>query len=339
MTTMCSWRCRARRRTSARALLALLRRSRDDIAAAAGVPAPAVLRVTVHPTVESFGRATGQPWHVAGATGPRGIDLLPLTSAAAKRPARARGAARGGARGGRSAAAEPPTLGTGRRRRLLRGAAGVWCGACHGVSGRCRAASPGDARGATAGVRESRDVLQTGVGPGRELAGRAVDAVRARSVEASAPSTATRASLAPTNSSSVVPGADRAGRHGTSCVHGAQTRRQTIAVAASTCSGCSESRSAARVGFHAPPRIARHHTSAANGATTQRSHRLAQAAARNSQRHVGPVELGDEPRADLAAVQLHPPSAAQHEPPDRRHEQAGSTPAGSVAHGAADQAR
>jgi SpoIID/LytB domain protein len=60
-------------------LVALLRRSRDEIAAAAGVPAPAVLRVTVHPTVESFGRATGQAWHVAGATGPRGIDLLPLT--------------------------------------------------------------------------------------------------------------------------------------------------------------------------------------------------------------------------------------------------------------------
>ena len=61
-------------------LVALVRRARDAIAAAAGVPAPAVLRVTVHPTVESFGRATGQPWHVAGATSRRGIDLLPLTA-------------------------------------------------------------------------------------------------------------------------------------------------------------------------------------------------------------------------------------------------------------------
>jgi stage II sporulation protein D len=61
-------------------LIALLRRTRDSIAAAAGVPAPAVLRVTVHPTVDSFGRATGQPWHVAGASGPGGIDLLPLTA-------------------------------------------------------------------------------------------------------------------------------------------------------------------------------------------------------------------------------------------------------------------
>ena len=60
-------------------LIALLRRARDTVAATAGVPAPAVLRVTVHPTVESFGRATGQPWHVAGASGPRGVELLPLT--------------------------------------------------------------------------------------------------------------------------------------------------------------------------------------------------------------------------------------------------------------------
>lgn len=62
------------------ALLALLRRSRDDIARAAGVPSPQVLRVTVHPTVESFTRATGQPWYVAGASGADGIDLLPLTA-------------------------------------------------------------------------------------------------------------------------------------------------------------------------------------------------------------------------------------------------------------------
>jgi hypothetical protein len=37
------------------------------------------LRVTVHPSVESFGRATGQPWWVSGATEGSTIDLLPLT--------------------------------------------------------------------------------------------------------------------------------------------------------------------------------------------------------------------------------------------------------------------
>ena len=61
------------------ALVALLRRARDDMAAATGQKAPAALRVTVHPTVESFGRATGQPWWVSGATSGTAIDLLPLT--------------------------------------------------------------------------------------------------------------------------------------------------------------------------------------------------------------------------------------------------------------------
>ena len=37
------------------------------------------MRVTVHPTVESFGRATGQPWWVSGATSGAAIDLLPLS--------------------------------------------------------------------------------------------------------------------------------------------------------------------------------------------------------------------------------------------------------------------
>jgi SpoIID/LytB domain protein len=61
------------------AVLALIQRSRDEIAHAAGVHAAGGLRVTVHPTVESFGRASGQPWFVAGATHGSTIDLLPLT--------------------------------------------------------------------------------------------------------------------------------------------------------------------------------------------------------------------------------------------------------------------
>jgi hypothetical protein len=60
-------------------LLSLLRRSRDEMARATGVAAPARIRVTIHPNVESFGRATGQPWWVSGATEGAEIDLLPLT--------------------------------------------------------------------------------------------------------------------------------------------------------------------------------------------------------------------------------------------------------------------
>ena len=61
------------------ALQALVRRARDTVARTTGVPAPRTIRNTVHSTVESFGRATGQPWWAAGATSGTGIDLLPLT--------------------------------------------------------------------------------------------------------------------------------------------------------------------------------------------------------------------------------------------------------------------
>ena len=59
-------------------VLSLIRRSRDEIAKATGVAPPANLRVTVHPSVDSFGRATGQPWWVSGATAGAAIDLLPI---------------------------------------------------------------------------------------------------------------------------------------------------------------------------------------------------------------------------------------------------------------------
>ena len=45
---------------------------------APGSPEPQDLTVTVHPNVEGFGRATGQPWWVAGATVGHAIDLLPV---------------------------------------------------------------------------------------------------------------------------------------------------------------------------------------------------------------------------------------------------------------------
>lgn len=61
------------------AILALLRKSRDEVAKLTGAPPPARLRVTVHPSVDSFGRATGQPWWVSGATDGASIEVLPIT--------------------------------------------------------------------------------------------------------------------------------------------------------------------------------------------------------------------------------------------------------------------
>lgn len=60
-------------------VLSLIRRSRDEIAKLTGAVAPAKLKVTVHPSVDSFNRATGQPWWVSGATAGAEIDLLPIT--------------------------------------------------------------------------------------------------------------------------------------------------------------------------------------------------------------------------------------------------------------------
>ena len=60
-------------------LMGLVRRARTDIATRAGVTEPLGLTLTVHPTVESFGRATGQPWWVAASTVGTAIDLLPVT--------------------------------------------------------------------------------------------------------------------------------------------------------------------------------------------------------------------------------------------------------------------
>ena len=59
-------------------LMGLLRRARAEIALAAGVPEVSTLTVTVHPSVESFGRATGQPWWIAASTVGHEIDLLPV---------------------------------------------------------------------------------------------------------------------------------------------------------------------------------------------------------------------------------------------------------------------
>jgi hypothetical protein len=56
----------------------IVRQARDELAARTGIARPTVIRVTVHPDVSSFGRATGQPWWVAGATDRTSIALLPI---------------------------------------------------------------------------------------------------------------------------------------------------------------------------------------------------------------------------------------------------------------------
>ena len=60
------------------AILALVRAARDETARRAGVTPPAVLTLTFHPSVDAFGRATGQPWWVSASTRGARIDLLPL---------------------------------------------------------------------------------------------------------------------------------------------------------------------------------------------------------------------------------------------------------------------
>jgi len=62
------------------ALVSLIARTRDEIVALTGVTPPPRVRVTVHANVESFGRTTGQPWWVSGATEGASIDLLPIAT-------------------------------------------------------------------------------------------------------------------------------------------------------------------------------------------------------------------------------------------------------------------
>ncbi len=57
----------------------LVRQARDEMASRARVRPPPSIRVTVHPNVASFGRATGLPWWTAGATDRTSIALLPVT--------------------------------------------------------------------------------------------------------------------------------------------------------------------------------------------------------------------------------------------------------------------
>ena len=50
-----------------------------------GVTPPQTVTVRIHPTVESYGRETGQPWFTAGATTGATIDLVPLETLEARR--------------------------------------------------------------------------------------------------------------------------------------------------------------------------------------------------------------------------------------------------------------
>lgn len=62
-----------------RALIArTVRSARDQVSARTGRKPPFDLRVTVHPTVDAFVRATGQPWWMSGAADGSTIDLVPV---------------------------------------------------------------------------------------------------------------------------------------------------------------------------------------------------------------------------------------------------------------------
>lgn len=55
-----------------------VRAARDRIAAATGLPPRGEIRVVVHPTIDAFVRATGQPWWVSGMSDGAQIDLVPM---------------------------------------------------------------------------------------------------------------------------------------------------------------------------------------------------------------------------------------------------------------------
>lgn len=59
-------------------VLGLARQTRDAVAARALVPAPSTLAIQVHPSMEAFGHATGQPWWITGTTVGTSIDLAPI---------------------------------------------------------------------------------------------------------------------------------------------------------------------------------------------------------------------------------------------------------------------
>lgn len=60
-------------------LLRLVRGTRDDVALRALLKPPPFLAVTVHPTLDAFSHATGQPWWVNAATVGPSIDLAPVS--------------------------------------------------------------------------------------------------------------------------------------------------------------------------------------------------------------------------------------------------------------------
>ena len=145
------------------ALLTLIRTSRDEVVKATGAIPPARLRVTVHPTVDSFGRATGQPWWVSGATEGAGDRSVAADDPPAARPARSDGAPRGGACAARRRAVEASDVGQGRGGGVLRQPARIASGpVASGVSEGCGVAAPGIRRRATRSLRAGRGVLCQG---------------------------------------------------------------------------------------------------------------------------------------------------------------------------------
>jgi SpoIID/LytB domain protein len=56
----------------------VVRTARDRVSQRTRLKAPPELRVIVHPTVDAFMRATGEPWWMSGATEGHTIDLVPI---------------------------------------------------------------------------------------------------------------------------------------------------------------------------------------------------------------------------------------------------------------------
>ena len=118
-------------------LLDVALQARSALARDLGVANPPRFTLRLHPTVESYQRATGQPWYTAGATLDTEIHLVPLTVL------RERGVLERTIRHEivhlltHDRARDPSAVGPGRNGHLLRGRGcrGRWVGASRG-SGR-----------------------------------------------------------------------------------------------------------------------------------------------------------------------------------------------------------
>jgi hypothetical protein len=77
----CALFCRRPRNPTRAAVRAVAIRARNDLSTVLGIEVPATITLRVHPTVEAYQRASGQPWFTPGAT------AAPNPTSATVRPA------------------------------------------------------------------------------------------------------------------------------------------------------------------------------------------------------------------------------------------------------------